>query len=160
MKFIFPNQFDVYLHDTPADNLFARTDRGFSHGCVRVEKPLELAEYVLRSQPEWTRERIPAAMHSGSEKWVTLKQPLPCLHPLHDGVDRARRRRCSSGRISMATTRSSRSSCPCCHRPRHEWPRCSRPLLDALGGAALVSRRPWLRARGRLRANLLRVSEG
>ncbi len=77
VKFLFPNQFDVYLHDTPADSLFARTERGFSHGCVRLEKPLELAEYVLRAQPEWTRERILSAMHSGSEKWVTLKQPLP-----------------------------------------------------------------------------------
>jgi murein L,D-transpeptidase YcbB/YkuD len=77
VKFIFPNKFDVYLHDTPADSLFARTDRSLSHGCVRVEKPLELAEYVLRDQPEWTRERILAAMHSGSEKWVALKQPLP-----------------------------------------------------------------------------------
>src|SRR5207344_3308231 len=77
VKFLFPNQFDVYLHDTPADGLFARTDRSFSHGCVRVEKPLELAEYVLRAQPEWTRERILSAMHSGSEKWVTLKEPLP-----------------------------------------------------------------------------------
>jgi murein L,D-transpeptidase YcbB/YkuD len=77
VKFIFPNQFDVYLHDTPADSLFARTERGFSHGCVRLEKPLELAEYVLRGQPEWTRERIVSAMHSGSEKWVKLKEPLP-----------------------------------------------------------------------------------
>jgi murein L,D-transpeptidase YcbB/YkuD len=77
VKFLFPNQFDVYLHDTPADSLFARTDRGFSHGCVRVEKPEELAEYVLRAQPEWTRERIQAAMHAGVEKWVTLKEPLP-----------------------------------------------------------------------------------
>jgi murein L,D-transpeptidase YcbB/YkuD len=77
VKFLFPNQFDVYLHDTPADSLFARTDRSFSHGCVRVEKPEELAEYVLRSQPEWTPERIRAAMYAGVEKWVTLKEPLP-----------------------------------------------------------------------------------
>jgi murein L,D-transpeptidase YcbB/YkuD len=77
VKFLFPNQFDVYLHDTPTDSLFARTDRSFSHGCVRLEKPLELAEYVLRAQPEWTRERILSAMHSSSEKWVTLKEPLP-----------------------------------------------------------------------------------
>ena len=77
VKFIFPNKFDVYLHDTPADSLFARTDRGFSHGCVRVEKPLELAEYVLRAQPEWTHDRILSAMRSGSEKWVALKEPLP-----------------------------------------------------------------------------------
>jgi len=77
VKFLFPNQFDVYLHDTPADSLFARTDRSFSHGCVRLEKPEELAEYVLRNQPEWTHERIVAAMNSGTEKWVTLKDPLP-----------------------------------------------------------------------------------
>ena len=77
VKFLFPNQFDVYLHDTPAESLFARTDRSFSHGCVRIEKPEELAEYVLRSQPEWTRERIRAAMFGGVEKWVTLKEPLP-----------------------------------------------------------------------------------
>ena len=77
VKFLFPNQFDVYLHDTPADSLFARTDRSFSHGCVRVEKPEELAEYVLRSQPEWSPERIQAAMHGGVEKWVALKDPLP-----------------------------------------------------------------------------------
>jgi len=77
VKFLFPNQFDVYLHDTPADSLFARTDRSFSHGCVRVEKPEELAQYVLRAQSEWTPERIQAAMHSGTEKWVTLKEPLP-----------------------------------------------------------------------------------
>jgi murein L,D-transpeptidase YcbB/YkuD len=77
VKFLFPNQFDVYLHDTPADNLFARTERGFSHGCVRVEKPEELAQYVLRGQPEWTPERIQAAMHAGTEKWVALKEPLP-----------------------------------------------------------------------------------
>jgi murein L,D-transpeptidase YcbB/YkuD len=77
VKFLFPNQFDVYLHDTPADSLFARTDRSFSHGCVRLEKPEELAQYVLRAQPEWTPERIHAAMFAGTEKWVTLKEPLP-----------------------------------------------------------------------------------
>jgi len=77
VKFLFPNQFDVYLHDTPADSLFARTERSFSHGCVRVEKPEELAQYVLRAQPEWTPERIHAAMHAGTEKWVSLKEPLP-----------------------------------------------------------------------------------
>jgi L,D-transpeptidase YcbB len=77
VKFMFPNQFNVYLHDTPADSLFERAARSLSHGCVRVEQPQALAEYVLRDQPEWTAERINAAMHAGEEKHVKLKTPLP-----------------------------------------------------------------------------------
>jgi murein L,D-transpeptidase YcbB/YkuD len=77
VKFMFPNQFNVYLHDTPADSLFARATRSFSHGCVRIEKPEELAEYVLRDQPDWTQEKIEAAMHGGQEKTVRLRAPLP-----------------------------------------------------------------------------------
>jgi murein L,D-transpeptidase YcbB/YkuD len=77
VKFMFPNQFNVYLHDTPADSLFERAARSFSHGCVRVEQPTALAEYVLRDQPEWTKERIEAAMHAGTEKHVKLKAPIP-----------------------------------------------------------------------------------
>jgi L,D-transpeptidase YcbB len=67
----------VYLHDTPADSLFARATRSFSHGCVRVEQPEALAEYVLRDEPEWTRDRIEAAMHAGEQTTVKLKTPLP-----------------------------------------------------------------------------------
>ena len=77
VKFMFPNQFNVYLHDTPADSLFARAARSFSHGCVRLEQPEALAAYVLRDQPEWTSERIQEAMHGGQEKSVKLKAPLP-----------------------------------------------------------------------------------
>ena len=77
VKFMFPNQFDVYLHDTPQDSLFARASRSFSHGCVRVEQPAQLAQYVLRDQPEWTPERISEAMHAGQEQTVKLKQPIP-----------------------------------------------------------------------------------
>jgi murein L,D-transpeptidase YcbB/YkuD len=77
VKFMFPNQFNVYLHDTPADSLFARATRSFSHGCVRVEQPEALAEYVLRDQPEWTRERIESAMHGREETTVKLKAPIP-----------------------------------------------------------------------------------
>ncbi len=76
VKFMFPNQFNVYLHDTPADSLFARATRSFSHGCVRVEDPEALAEYVLRDQPEWTRERIESAMHGTEQKTVSLRTPL------------------------------------------------------------------------------------
>ena len=77
VKFMFPNQFDVYLHDTPADSLFARAARSYSHGCVRLEQPLALAQYVLQDQPEWTKERIEEAMRSGEEKHVKLKAPIP-----------------------------------------------------------------------------------
>jgi murein L,D-transpeptidase YcbB/YkuD len=77
VKFMFPNQFNVYLHDTPADSLFARATRSFSHGCVRVEEPEALAEYVLRDQPQWTRERIESAMHANEETTVKLKASIP-----------------------------------------------------------------------------------
>ena len=77
VKFMFPNQFNVYLHDTPADSLFERATRSFSHGCVRVEDPVALARYVLRDQPEWTEQRINEAMHAGEEKHVKLKEALP-----------------------------------------------------------------------------------
>ncbi len=77
VKFMFPNEFNVYLHDTPADTLFSRVERRFSHGCVRLERPMELARYVLRDQPQWTGERIAEAMHSGAERHVQLTRPIP-----------------------------------------------------------------------------------
>jgi murein L,D-transpeptidase YcbB/YkuD len=77
VKFMFPNQFNVYLHDTPADSLFARATRSFSHGCVRVEQPQALAERLLRNRPEWTPERIADAMHAGTETTLKLEQPIP-----------------------------------------------------------------------------------
>jgi murein L,D-transpeptidase YcbB/YkuD len=77
VKFMFPNQFNVYLHDTPADSLFARASRSFSHGCVRVENPLALAEYVLRDHQGWTREKIEEAMHAEEERTVRLKKAIP-----------------------------------------------------------------------------------
>ena len=77
VKFMFPNSFNVYLHDTPADSLFARATRSFSHGCVRLEEPAKLAQYVLADQPEWTPERIDAAMHAPEEHSVKLRKPLP-----------------------------------------------------------------------------------
>jgi murein L,D-transpeptidase YcbB/YkuD len=77
VKFLFPNEFDVYLHDTPADALFARVGRAFSHGCVRVEEPEMLAKYVLRGDDSWTEPKIRDAMNAGVEKWVKLKAPIP-----------------------------------------------------------------------------------
>lgn len=74
---MFPNNFNVYLHDTPADSLFNRAGRDFSHGCVRVERPLDLAKFVLRDQLEWTEARIESAMHAGSEQTVKLRESIP-----------------------------------------------------------------------------------
>jgi murein L,D-transpeptidase YcbB/YkuD len=77
VKFLFPNPFNVYIHDTPADSYFERPRRAFSHGCVRIEEPETLAEYLLRHQPEWTSEAIARAMHLGIERHVKLPQPVP-----------------------------------------------------------------------------------
>lgn len=77
VKFIFPNHFNVYLHDTPGDHLFNRARRTLSHGCIRVENPVGLAEYVMRDHDRWGPERIRAAMHAGKEQAVTLKRKLP-----------------------------------------------------------------------------------
>ena len=77
VKFMFPNQFNVYLHDTPADSLFNRATRSLSHGCVRLEQPQALAEYVLKDQPEWSSDRIVEAMQANEEQTVKLRQPLP-----------------------------------------------------------------------------------
>ena len=79
VKFIFPNDANVYLHDTPAAQLFGRARRDFSHGCVRVEDPVALAHWVLKEQPRWTRERIEAAMAGTSPLRVDLTQPLPVI---------------------------------------------------------------------------------
>lgn len=77
VKFLFPNPFNVYIHDTPADGLFARTGRTFSHGCVRIEDPVGFASYVLGDRPEWTRQAIEEAMIAGVEKHVALATKLP-----------------------------------------------------------------------------------
>jgi murein L,D-transpeptidase YcbB/YkuD len=77
VKFIFPNHFQVYLHDTPDGRLFSRERRTLSHGCVRVEQPVALAQYVLRDEMEWTEQRIHSAMHAHQEQVVTLAEPLP-----------------------------------------------------------------------------------
>jgi murein L,D-transpeptidase YcbB/YkuD len=82
VKFIFPNEYDVYLHDTPADSLFKRAYRALSHGCVRLEQPQALASYLLKNQAEWTPERITAAMNAGEEKHVKLARPVP-VHLLY-----------------------------------------------------------------------------
>jgi L,D-transpeptidase YcbB len=76
VKFMFPNQNDVYMHDTPAPQLFERSRRDFSHGCIRVENPIGLAEWVLGRDPSWTSEQIVAAMNAGDNRRVNLAEPI------------------------------------------------------------------------------------
>lgn len=77
VKFLFPNSNNIYLHDTPSKSLFTSEKRAFSHGCIRVEKPTELANLILESDPYWTPERIEKAMHKNKETWCTLKEKIP-----------------------------------------------------------------------------------
>lgn len=80
VKFMFPNQYDIYMHSTPATQLFANSKRDFSHGCIRLQEPEKLANWVLKNQSEWTEEKIHEAMFNGQDnKTVVLKQPLPVV---------------------------------------------------------------------------------
>lgn len=76
VKFMFPNQYDVYLHDTPSRELFSQTQRAFSSGCIRVSDPIELAEFLLKDQG-WTRERLDTVLASRVTETVHLKMPMP-----------------------------------------------------------------------------------
>jgi murein L,D-transpeptidase YcbB/YkuD len=80
VKFVFPNSYDVYLHGTPEHQLFGRSRRDFSHGCIRVEDPVALASWVLRD-PKWTTDKILAAMKNEKKDafQVNLKKPIPVL---------------------------------------------------------------------------------
>jgi murein L,D-transpeptidase YcbB/YkuD len=82
VKFMFPNKFNVYLHDTPSRELFARPERTFSSGCIRLEKPIDLAQYLLRDDPSWTREQILAAIDKREEQTVQLPKRVP-VHLLY-----------------------------------------------------------------------------
>jgi murein L,D-transpeptidase YcbB/YkuD len=78
--FMFPNSYDVYMHDTPAPEFFAQSRRDFSHGCIRLENPAALAEWVLRNNPGWNAERIHAAMTGSTpSQQVNLTNKIPVL---------------------------------------------------------------------------------
>jgi murein L,D-transpeptidase YcbB/YkuD len=79
VKFIFPNNYDVYFHDTPEHELFSKSRRDFSHGCIRLEKPADLAVWVLRNNPGWNMERVLAAMNGDKAQQVNLAHPIPVL---------------------------------------------------------------------------------
>jgi murein L,D-transpeptidase YcbB/YkuD len=76
IKFIFPNECEIYLHDTPARHLFGRPRRDFSHGCIRVEKPVELATYLLRNKETWIQKKILAEIKKGKRQVVMLPEPV------------------------------------------------------------------------------------
>lgn len=77
VKFIFPNSQDIYLHDTPRDELFSQSQRSFSHGCVRVKEPIRLATYLLRDKPGWDQQTILDSIATRREKYITVKEKLP-----------------------------------------------------------------------------------
>jgi murein L,D-transpeptidase YcbB/YkuD len=77
VKFVFPNEYNVYMHDTPAKSLFARARRDFSHGCIRLEKATDLAEWVLSRESGWSRDRIEAAIQGTETFSVKLKHAIP-----------------------------------------------------------------------------------
>lgn len=79
IKFVFPNNANIYLHDTPSRQLFERERRDFSHGCIRVQAPVALAQFVLRDDPGWTEDRIRAAMSAGVSSTHRLRHPIPVL---------------------------------------------------------------------------------
>jgi murein L,D-transpeptidase YcbB/YkuD len=79
VKFVFPNDDNIYMHGTPAPQLFGRARRDFSHGCVRVADPVKLAEWLLRDRPEWTRERVLAAMQGDVSERITLTRPVQVI---------------------------------------------------------------------------------
>lgn len=77
VKFLFPNRYNTYLHDTPSKSLFGETNRAFSHGCIRIVEPVKLANFLLKNSKEWDAENIDKAMHSGKERYVTLTEKVP-----------------------------------------------------------------------------------
>ncbi|MBV9961082.1 MAG: L,D-transpeptidase family protein [Parafilimonas sp.] len=77
VKFLFPNSYNIYFHDTPAKSLFSKDKRAFSHGCIRLSEPEKMADYLLRDQPQWTPDKIEEAMNSGNQQFVNIKNPVP-----------------------------------------------------------------------------------
>ncbi len=79
VKFLFPNSFNIYFHDTPAKSLFGKDKRAFSHGCIRLAEPEKFANYLLKDDSDWNAERIRTAMDAGTERTVKLKKSVPVL---------------------------------------------------------------------------------
>ena len=76
VKFLFPNSYNIYFHDTPAKSLFEKNKRAYSHGCIRLNEPKKMAEYLLQNDPSWDEQKIDEAMNAEKEKYVKLKEPV------------------------------------------------------------------------------------
>ncbi len=79
VKFIFPNNYNIYMHDTPEQELFSKSRRDFSHGCIRLERPADVAVWVLRDNPGWNTDHVRAAMNGTATQQVNLAHPIPVL---------------------------------------------------------------------------------
>jgi L,D-transpeptidase YcbB len=79
VKFIFPNSFNIYFHDTPEKALFKKTKRAYSHGCIRLSEPMKMADYLLGEDSEWTPERVDSLQQTRTEKWVKVKEPVTVM---------------------------------------------------------------------------------
>ncbi len=77
VKFLFPNSFNIYFHDTDAKALFDKDKRAYSHGCIRLSEPEKMADYLLQDNPSWPPDKIIEAMNSGKEQFVKIKHPVP-----------------------------------------------------------------------------------
>ncbi|HXA00402.1 MAG TPA: L,D-transpeptidase family protein [Cytophagaceae bacterium] len=77
IKFLFPNEYSVYLHDTPTHSLFERSERGFSHGCIRIQNAIKMADYLLRDNPDWDHDKIIETIKSKEEKYIPLVKKIP-----------------------------------------------------------------------------------
>jgi murein L,D-transpeptidase YcbB/YkuD len=79
VKFLFPNSYSIYFHDTNQKSLFSKDQRAFSHGCIRLGNPVKLANYLLEDVPEWSSQKIENAMNSGKQRYVSIHHPVPVL---------------------------------------------------------------------------------
>jgi hypothetical protein len=157
-KFIFPNDENVYMHGTPASQLFSRARRDFSHGCIRLEDPARFAEWVLRDQPEWDRAHIDKAMQGDRPTHVTLKNKLTVVlfyNTAHVNSEGSR----TSWTTSTATTRRWMPRCGAGIRIRRSSRVGGQPLRGGrrrVGVAAsdrTACRRAWSSARDLRMAN-------
>ena len=79
VKFLFPNSYDIYFHDSPAKSLFSKDKRSYSHGCIRLKEPAKFAKYLLEDTVKWNSNKVDSFMNSGKEKYIRVRHPLPVL---------------------------------------------------------------------------------
>ena len=79
VKFLFPNTYNIYFHDTPEKELFKKTKRAYSHGCIRLSDPMKMANYLLEEDTDWSSTKIDSLLATDQEKYVKLKDPVPVI---------------------------------------------------------------------------------